>query len=292
MKELIYTSRSISGCLKEAAIVALSNLKRILKHTALPIFFLSVALTIVLLSFVPNKQIHDYGITHLWGTFIMLIVSYTMLVASAIWTISSAFRLINGTPKKVNLLRAATIMFVLMILGIICWGLCKLILLGVMAMHLSATTSLIVSLVAIGLFLVLCLVFLLPFHYSFTHYLIEPSMKLRNLLMPDYAIGLRHWGFIFLSRLVTNIIIGVLVFVAMTPLVIIMFANLQNALGTLNGDTDGTPGYFQILLIVSSIMCCFISITISLWGIFVASYVYGSIATQEVERKQQTDIIN
>ena len=92
--------------------------------------------------------------------------------------------------------------------------------------------------------------------------------------------------------MITTLIVGVLAAIIMTPLTIILFANIQNTLGIINGDMDGTPSGFYFMLITTSIVCCFITTFISLWQLLSTCYVCGSITVHEAEKNRQAKEIN
>ena len=73
----------------------------------------------------------------------------------------------------------------------------------------------------------------------------------------------------------------------MIPLFVIIFGQAINQLGMLDGDADGTPSYFLILLIATAFITFFLLNYIFLWNALVQYYMYGSIEATDREKEQR-----
>lgn len=297
MKDSIYVNRSVSACLKEATTMAFSNLKTILFNTWLPLLLVSISFTGILLSFTPNKQIYDLGNANIWLSLLFLVAMYILLFVSWLWTAAKAFAIVNGEKTKNNLKRCIAPIIVLVAFSLAV----KSCLTGTIyetvnkwlttfSMSEQATSGLALILLISVIAIVAAL--LLPLLYAFTHCILEQKESLASAFKSGYKTGIRHWGFLFLSTMITTLIVGVLAAIIMTPLTIILFANIQNTLGIINGDMDGTPSCFYFMLITTSIVCCFITTFISLWQLLSTCYVCGSITVHETEKNRQAKEIN
>ena len=257
----------------------------------------SISFTGILLSFTPNKQIYDLGNANIWLSLLFLVAIYILLFVSWLWTAAKAFAIVNGEKTKNNLKRCIAPIIVLVAFSLAV----KSCLTGTIYetvnkwlttfnMSEQATSGLALILLISVIAIVAAL--LLPLLYAFTHYILEQKEGLASVFKSGYKTGIRHWGFLFLSTMITTLIVGVLAAIIMTPLTIILFANIQNTLGIINGDMDGTPSGFYFMLVTTSIVCCFITTFVSLWQLLSACYVCGSITVHEAEKNRQAKEIN
>ena len=60
------------------------------------------------------------------------------------------------------------------------------------------------------------------------------------------------------------------------PLIIMLLASHLNQIGIEYGDTDGIPGYFNILLFFVCGISAFVILHIQVWQTFTACYLYES----------------
>lgn len=296
MNDSLYTSRSVSGCLRIATSLTVGNLKHIIRKTWASALCAAVMLTMLILAFIPSKQINDAGMAHINVAFVLLCLSYIGTFVATIWVLASTVSLVNGEKIRRNFARSVVLSVVLYLYAFIMSGVSTGLAtygigLGVKIFHLSATTATILSGIAVALILILLYVLSLPLDMASVKYILNRDTTLSQVVTRDYATAFRHWGALFLTSVVTFLISLVLMLILAAPLTIISLAHLQNTLGIINGDPDGAPSYFLALFIATSVVTCFILVYIEMWHILVMCYVCGSITTQEAERKKQTKIM-
>lgn len=296
MNDSLYTSRSVSGCLRIATSLTVGNLKHIIRKTWVSALCAAVMLTMLILAFIPSKQINDAGMAHINVAFVLLCLSYIGTFVATIWVLASTVSLVNGEKIRRNFARSVVLSVVLYLYAFIMSGVSTGLAtygigLGVKIFHLSATTATILSVIAVALILILLYVLSLPLDMASVKYILNRDTTLSQVVTRDYATAFRHWGTLFLTSVVTFLISLVLMLILAAPLTIISLAHLQNTLGIINGDPDGAPSYFLALFIATSVVTCFILVYIKMWHILVMCYVCGSITTQEAERKKQTKIM-
>ncbi len=296
MNDSLYTSRSVSGCLRIATSLTVGNLKHIIRKTWPSALCAAVMLTMLILAFIPSKQINDAGMAHINVAFVLLCLAYIGTFAATVWVLASAVSLVNGEKTRRNLARSivlavALYLYTFLIISVSTGLVAPAIGFGVHTWHLSATTATILAVIAVALILIALYVVALPLDMASVGYILNRDTTLSQTLTRHYATAFRHWGTLFLTSVVTFLISMVLMLILATPLIIITLAHLQNMLGIISGDPDGAPSYFLALFIATSIVTSFVLVYIEVWHILVMCYVCGSITTQEAERKKQTKIL-
>lgn len=93
-----------------------------------------------------------------------------------------------------------------------------------------------------------------------------------------YKTGLRRWGFLFLSVLLSAMICGVLFAIILTPLAIAIYSAASNEAGMAAGDPSGLPSYFPYLLFLTSLICVYATLYVQTWQTFAMAFVHGSIS--------------
>lgn len=297
MKSKLYVNRSISACLKETTTMLLSNLTDILKNTWIPLLSLAAFFTCILFTIIPNKALYDWSNTHLVLSFSLLIAIYIAFFVCILWSLAKSFSFINGFGLKDNLKRCSIPVLLFLALGcfiISCLGgnIHKLIYLTINTLHVSSEYTGILTGIFTCVVMIIVGCVILPFQYAFTHYIIDSKIKLRNILKKEYCIGLHYWGYLFLSTLITTLIVAIISIVIATPLVIIICADLSNSYGIIMGDTDGTPSYFNLLIFFTSIVCSFIILYILLWQLYTNCYICGTINLRYTEKLNHKQIAN
>ena len=148
------------------------------------------------------------------------------------------------------------------------------------------------GLVALGVLSLLFVAAIVPLGYPLTKYMLTPTARLFPTLASAYPVGLRHWGDLFVVQLITAIVCMVLVFATELPAVILTMANVSSQMGTLTGDPTGMPEYMGWLTVVVCCIAGFIQAYVHMSALFPLYYLYGSIETQENERKQTVNTQN
>jgi len=141
---------------------------------------------------------------------------------------------------------------------------------------------------SIGLGMLLGVIFsllLLPYIYVSIKYLMEPATHFHKLIFKSYGKGLKHWGYIFLTMLVTGICLILISFIISLPLCIAIIAMYLSTEGVKMGDESGLPSYFTWMMYLVFAITYFIETFMLVFVTFVAYYMYGSIETREKEKE-------
>ncbi len=124
-------------------------------------------------------------------------------------------------------------------------------------------------------------------------YVINDEEKFWPLLKRSYVPAMRHLGFVLAVAITCAAIVFIATYVLQQPAVILTEANYQSSTGVANGDPSGMPSYMTALTAVVFLISGFAQAYIRLSALFPLYYMYGSIDTQETERKQyKIDIEN
>lgn len=150
-------------------------------------------------------------------------------------------------------------------------------------MALSPIASILLLIVAY----ITILAFLLPLEVIVIRYMLsEKSEHFVSTLTKYYAIGMRHWGGLFVVGFIMSIVVVILTIATEFPAFILFIANVQSQLGALQGDPLGMPSYMGWLNIIVFVIAGFIQAYVHLSFLFPMYYLYGSIITQEKEKSE------
>jgi len=138
------------------------------------------------------------------------------------------------------------------------------------------------TVLSIAILLCVCI----PMLFIPIKYILDDKTRFWKLLASDYRIGLRHFGFIFIISIFVCIVMVVATFILQLPTLILATANYQANLGVFYGDTLGMPTYIVPLTALVFFISGFMQAYIRISTLFPLYYMYGSIETQEKERKE------
>lgn len=276
-------SRSYISCLSEAHRMLFDNIRQIFSRTWIYITVLSV-LSAVCFSLCIHSML--YGISTTLTIAISVITLATLCAAVTYY--ARVMYLVNGRKMKWNIIRCSKIavcyigvcIFLLLIYSAITYGIV-----------LSKGTVTLLELMPVfcifgGVSLVVVLL-MLPFAYVTVKYLMEPDRKLKEIIFKSYAVGIRHWGFIFIALFLATLCTAICAALVSIPTLIIMSANALSVFGVnYLGDPTGLPSYFTALQLTVVALSTFISLYINIFAIFVCYFLYGSIETRVKEKKE------
>lgn len=143
------------------------------------------------------------------------------------------------------------------------------------------------SVTTIALFMVLALIvgaLLVPLTYSVMAQVLGTQAAWRPPFS-GYAKGLRHWGLLFATTLVTALIASLLTWVCELPAIIIGMANVKAYTGAAMGDPLGIPDHLPTMTFIVFALAGFIQAYVHLYTIFPLYYAYGTIEAWHAERK-------
>ncbi len=126
---------------------------------------------------------------------------------------------------------------------------------------------------------------MMPLSFITIKYIFRTDTRFWKLLSTDYPTALKHYGFMLIVMLVSCIVIVVAEYILALPAMLLATASYQANIGVLYGDPLGMPGYITYVSAVVFFMAGFLQAYIRMSALFTAYYMYGSIETQEEERK-------
>ncbi len=145
--------------------------------------------------------------------------------------------------------------------------------------HYAWTVPTVLAGVAMGLALA-------PTLFVGMKYVLNDNERFWPLLKSDYIVAMRHLGFVLAVAVSCAAIVLAATYVLQQPAVILTEANYQSSTGVANGDPSGMPSYMTALTAAIFFISGFAQAYIRLSALFPLYYMYGSIDTQEAERKQ------
>lgn len=296
METELYKIRSLSKCVKAACNLFSTNLKTILRRTWLPVLAFAIIIAVGQLLYISqpaNLVSATGGATGHWQWGAACVFMGLLAFVSGIWANAAIVSLLNGLSVKRNIPRVFRFVLLLtafvFVFGAITAGVAILpYILGDKAP--SANTVMLYGGISV-LLSVLLLIMVVPAYYSSLKYLIEPQQKMGCVLGKPYRRGWRHWGFLFITILLTGIIVAVLCLIVMAPNYLILLAHFADLQGVNMGDTGGLPSYFGILSFFASLISAFIYVYLMTWAFMVYYYAYGSIEAKLRAKTENTAML-
>jgi len=293
MEKDLYINRSFSACIKAAYVLFSSNMKTILKKTWLPALVCAIFFTATFLFSIPDKTIHDLGMSHYTITMILMAVIYLLSFIGNTWLVATVASLLNGRALKGNLFRSimltgVEIILMLLYSSIINFGNSFVTSFLISSKLATAPHALLFGHITTLVILLLIFVFSLPFAFSTTRYIINHDTGLPDVFRHGYKMGLRHWGYQFTTYFLAMLLLIIVMFVILIPLLVISMSQTFNQLGILNGDANGVPGYFFWLLSATTLITMYVLTYVEVWIFFLSYYIYGSIETKERNKKDKS----
>ncbi len=290
MDSELFKNRSVGSCLNDAFDLFRTNFRTLFRRLWLPAVVLAVLLAATMLAGLQFPA--DLQSNTMAATTIMTLL-YLLDLGGYIWFFSTIISLLNGKSMKVNLPRMSRL--VLLVIGLLVLVAIVFIvaftgnMVSVMNPEKaqSAGVKLFVGMLAFGIVL---FVASLPLYFSAMKYAIETEQKLWSVFKKPYVMGLHHWGYIFLTGLLTSIIDTVISLVVCLPLYVILFCYYANSNGMSFGDPSGLSTGFAILAFVTATVCVFVGLFVKPWEVFSFYYAYGSIEEKEKGRKQHKEV--
>ncbi len=311
-EEALFRGRSSRSCVRKGCQLYLSNFRRLLKASWIPAVLFAVCYsvigTIAVIQF-PRLNLNAFvnpetAYTLLDDYIAIAIASLLALVLGGIMeiaTYSCSFRLLDEhrntgsiarRPRWIDFDRRwawralkgfVSTAIVCTIIYIVLYAICALLGLAVgkMGGQTMVTTSAI-----IGLTTLLFLVTLPPLFYVLTKYMLDSNQRFWHSLLNNYKSGLHHWGLLFISLVMTVIILLLASIILLLPAIVVALANFQANLGVLFGDPLGMPSYIVPLTAIMMAFAGFVEVILRSGFHFIGYYCYGSIDTQEEEKKK------
>ena len=267
--------RSITACMKEAYNLISDQLKPLLKATWWAVGIYAIFMAITIYFRLPNKQLHDWGLSNPWASYIVQTLIYLATWLTSFLTGASLWKWLNNKPLLYNLWRLG----LLTILADVFVGI-------IITIYPIATASLpLVWNIIVGFcLLVVAIIVYLPFANITPAWLLYVGADFHP--WQSYKQGLRHLGSILLLGFLSLLIIAILSGFILAPAMVLTGAQLSSQLGALNGDSLGVPIYFTPLLIFILVLSVFILFYVVSWMLLALVYLYGSNTEKDKKRKE------
>lgn len=294
MEKDVYKIRSVSACLKAAAVLLRTNLKTVVKKLWLPALAIAIVKALIVTG---SMHITEASVLHqpvsiLASTATGLLT--LLLLAAECWFFAWLFDSLNEHGKKWNTMRSAKIMVVVILLNLL--FACFTGGLAIAFLHTKAAANMTIGQFYAGMFggglllYLILLLALLPLVYFFTKYMMEKETSLRRGLWSELKPGYKHYGFLLSALLLAGFITVIIAWVVKMPDSILGYSYLSSLIGMSKGDPSGLPSYFNIIVFASGVITDFILCFVAAWNLFVSFYVYGSIEEKENAKTRLTDI--
>lgn len=286
-KEMIYKSRGFSSCINSAYHLMSDNMKGIIRGTWLPALLMSLFSSIAVTLFIPNDETLTFGLANKGLYLTVFYVSLFCVLVCDIWLYSRLMSVLNDQPRRWNFTRVLLATIYMFLIGF----LVGFVIVGAFYLALRKTGGnpslfLFDNWLVVLIVLLLVTLALLPFNYIVMRYLYDKDASFWGDLPKTYKTGLRHLGFIFITTLLTSIIVGIIVLIASLPLNILNVANLLSYNGKMIGDPDTLPNYFLPLFFFTILLVSIVLLYVYMFQMVVYLFVYGSIEKSEEERKK------
>jgi hypothetical protein len=154
------------------------------------------------------------------------------------------------------------------------WNMVRLL-----ALMLCLLPVFILSLVTMGLLWV-------PVTYPAYQYIVKTKERFLSLFFKGYAIGLRHWGYLFLTQLLATLCAALVILVVSMPMIVLTMAQRVSLVGSMEGDPAGVPSYFGLLVGGVIVATAFVASFVIVFLMIVGYFMYGSVTTREEERNK------
>ena len=288
MDSELFKNRSVGSCLNDAFDLFRTNFKTLFRRLWLPSVILSLLLAVAMIYSIQYPEGADNVMLNIGAS-----VDYVLILAAFVWFYAIIVSLLNGRSVKANLPRLIRLTF--MIIGIVI-VICVVLVGGALLNYMGvknpaqlqgANIQLVLGMLACML---VFFVALLPLNFSAMKYCMEADKKVFSIFQKPYVTGLRHWGYIFLTALLTGIIDMVISIIVLLPFYVILLANMVNRNGMTFGDPSGLTGGFLFLAFITAAVCTFVGLFIRPWVMFCFYYAYGSIEEKEKGKRESRDL--
>lgn len=276
----IEKDRGYKACIAEANGLLLGNIKTIFKRTWISTAVCALA-TAILMSCFFSELYDGSKISSVFTTAASLFT-----VGAQVAYMAQVYGLINGQKMKRNVLRYAILTACYIgISFIVSMGLTTSLYLYTKTHPVTVETFWVFGGIYFATTLAVTAI-LLPYAYATTKYMLDGKCSLGAMLTKSYRIGIRHWGFIFITLLLTMLCAYLCCALVSLPMLIVLFANTLSFLGVTNiGDPAGLPEYFPMLRFAVVALFSFVCLYINMFVVFVCCFMYGSIEAKEKGKK-------
>lgn len=287
----LYKSRSITGCLKASYELLTDHIKPLLKQTWWIVLIYAVLMAISSYLRLPNKMLHDWGLSNAWMSFVMQTIVYLLAFLSTLVSGAMAWKWLNGKNFKKNAIVCSVYSIIVIVISsiwlaiFVFWGTAASSFFISDATKEITSTGILVNYGVLMLGFITLLLFLLPTEYVLCKVMMDTDNG-KQRYWKTYKTGLRHIGGFILLRILSVIISCIIIMIVCIPAILLMCAQSVAQMGALLGDPLNLPGYFTPLIFLVITAAHFISAYIIYWAGIASLYLYGSYETQDIEKKK------
>lgn len=289
--EGLYTRRNISECVGAAWTLLSTNLHRMAKSLWLPALLYSFSyalLAVASLNLIKDLSLGEGIALDMTAIAVLYIAGIAALLVVA----TKTFKQINTLDFKPCMSRTFKAFLVVAAFYILFVTLLSAISVGGAALMQSGkmspvTTGIVMTILAI---IVVCalFVFLSPFNYSLTKYMVEPETGMKQV-WKNYRTGYRNLGFIVGCSLICLVIMATIYNVMALPGYIATISATQAYSGVANGDAANLPDYFPVIFGATMFVAGLVYTTLLVWFLFVEYYQYASIEARNGRTDSETE---
>ena len=311
-EEALFRGRSSRSCVRMGCQLYLSNFRRLLKATWMPAVLFALCFSVVgTIAVIQYPRLNLNAFVNPETAYTLLDDSLAIFVLSAvaifagglveIATYSCAFRLLDehrSTGKMAK--RGRWFEFDRhwawrALKGFVCSAIvCGAVFVLLLAISYAASVAIgrmggkaMVTTDATVVFAtVLFLLSMPPMFYVVVKYMLDREQKFWPSLLSNLKCGIRHYGQLFVAIVMTVIILLIVSVILLLPAIVVALANFHANLGVLFGDPLGMPSYIVPLTAVVMAFAGFVEVILRCGFHFIGYYCYGSIDTQEEEKKK------
>jgi len=307
---ILFKSRGYAGCIADAYRLFTDNLGSIMRHVWLPMLIFAILIAAAITAMQQGSKMEMVGVSTnnveaLQKGGIIVLAGLVMLLLSIVpmnimygryFTMLRQHSLTDKMPMKKEKLPKADVrkmvrrvwaaFFVyLIIFGILIAAFCAPIVLGCNEIPTDPSNYKFYGIAA--LIALVGFIFILPLYNVYMAYMIDHSKGLFATFANQFGRSFKHWGFLFIIFVITALILLMIFAVLSLPEIILTTADNTNTLGMMQGDPDGLPSSFPLIMIVTTALITFASYCIYLLVYTIMYYAYGSIETQEKEKAKR-----
>ncbi|MBO1364482.1 hypothetical protein JHU38_12045 [Prevotella sp. A2931] len=285
---LEFSNKGVKGCVSSAFSYMLRNKTEVLRQSYVAAIVSAIATGFYIYLLLPSESLHQIATAHpmvALGSFTFAILFSAL---SSIWYFSRLLGCVTGNYAiifKRSLLSCLLITIVLQLV-LLCGNMLLMGLWKIIDTHsvISQTAFEIVKL----LFVLLYIIWLLPFCYSMMRYIHEKELPVGSIFRQLYVEGFKHKGFIALTLFVLILICSVVLVIVLMPGLILILEYLIHEKGLAMGDPNSLPHNFPFLLYPTLAVLFFIGQYVLGFCYYTMYFVYLSIKKRVDEKAKAT----
>lgn len=301
-KGTLFKIRSYSSCFKQGFELYIKNFKLLFKYLWIPMAIYAIFEAAVMWMAPMLETASQTGQVGTVSLFILILMVVAIVVYSLLmgplFTLFNKYKELGYIPNaslkahqkdvkhyiwrnvKAILWFCLYTAIISVVVGFVATGI-------VMVMGVGKMGTFLLYLLIITVCIVILLAAYIPLIYVYIKYMMNDGGFFK-MFKKSFAIGFRHWGSLFVLTLITYIIVLLAMLVINLPEYIIIIVKYLSSNAIADGDPSGLPFSFGWLSTIVVAICSFVQIFASMFFFFPMLFLFGSIDTEENERKKFT----